>query len=239
MSTFTDIRWLFFDIGSTLINEEKASRDRVEQMARAFAERGAEVPPEAIARALEEASAEFAPSRVRRAAEKLAKSAEDAAFVVKRVKYRHELEEPYPEAGEALSALARRFMIGVIANQSPGAKARLKGWGLARHISLCLSSAEAGLEKPDFAIFDLALEFACCRPRQAVMIGDRLDNDIRPAKSLGWRTVRVLQGLGRFQSPRDAAEEPDLTVNTVMELPMLLGSGSAARPRLEECKRAG
>ena len=130
-------------------------------------------------------------------------------------------------------------MIGVIANQSPGAKARLRGWGLARHIPLCLSSAEAGLEKPDPAIFDLALEFACCRPRQAVMIGDRLDNDIRPAKSLGWRTVRVLQGLGRFQAPRDAAEQPDLTVNTVMDLPMLLGAEIVAPEETKECKRAG
>ena len=109
MSTFTDIRWLFFGLGSTLINEEKAARDRVQQMVCAFAERGAEVSAEAIIRALEEASAEFAPSRVRRAAEKLAKSPEDAAFVVRKVRYRHELEEPLPEAGEALSALARRF----------------------------------------------------------------------------------------------------------------------------------
>jgi HAD superfamily hydrolase (TIGR01549 family) len=239
MPRLTDIRWLFFDLGSTLINEDKASLDRVEQIARALAERGVEVAAEAVMRALEEASAEFAPSRVRRAVEKFAKSPEDCAFVVNKIRYRHELEEPYPEAVETLAALARRFMIGVIANQSAGAKARLRSWGLGRYVSLCLSSAEAGLEKPDPMIFELAREFARCTAGEAVMIGDRLDNDIRPAKALGWKTVRVLRGLGRFQSPRDAAEEPDLTVNTVLELPAVLGAGSAAPPRMEECKRAG
>jgi ribonucleotide monophosphatase NagD (HAD superfamily) len=27
------------------------------------------------------------------------------------------------------------------------------------------------------------------------MIGDRIDDDIRPARSLGWKTIRVTQGL--------------------------------------------
>ena len=57
---------------------------------------------------------------------------------------------------------------------------------------------------------------------EAVMIGDRLDNDIRPARLLGWRTVRVLQGPGRFQSPRDSWDEPDLTVANMMLIPPAL-----------------
>jgi FMN phosphatase YigB (HAD superfamily) len=30
------------------------------------------------------------------------------------------------------------------------------------------------------------------------MIGDRLDNDIRPARLLGWKTIRIAQGFARF-----------------------------------------
>jgi FMN phosphatase YigB (HAD superfamily) len=41
------------------------------------------------------------------------------------------------------------------------------------------------------------------------MVGDRLDNDIRPAKQLGWQTIRALQGFAWVQVPRDADEEPD------------------------------
>jgi ribonucleotide monophosphatase NagD (HAD superfamily) len=32
---------------------------------------------------------------------------------------------------------------------------------------------------------------AGCAPSESVMIGDRLDYDIRPARLLGWRTIRV------------------------------------------------
>ena len=63
------------------------------------------------------------------------------------------------------------------------------------YISNCLCSFELGLEKPDPAIFQLALERARCSPSQAVMIGDRLDNDIRPARLLGWKTIRIMQGF--------------------------------------------
>ena len=91
-------------------------------------------------------------------------------------------------------------------------------------ISLCLSSEEEGVEKPNRAIFELALSRAGCTASHAVMIGDRLDNDIRPAKLLGWRTIRVTQGFARFQSPRDGWDEADQTVvNVNVLVPDLMG----------------
>ena len=90
-------------------------------------------------------------------------------------------------------------------------------------ISVCLSSAEIGLEKPDPKIFRLALSRAGCAPEEAVMIGDRIDNDIRPARMQGWGTIRILQGFARFQSPRDQFDEADATVAELAELrPLLL-----------------
>jgi ribonucleotide monophosphatase NagD (HAD superfamily) len=56
------------------------------------------------------------------------------------------------------------------------------------------------------------------------MIGDRLDNDIRPARLLGWNTIRVAQGFARFQSPRVSWDEPDLTTGSLAEMtPALIG----------------
>jgi HAD superfamily hydrolase (TIGR01549 family) len=109
-------------------------------------------------------------------------------------RYPKELEEPYQGAERILQALSQRYRIGVIANQSGGTEARLTRWGLMPFISICLSSTETGLEKPDLAIFRLALAQARSGPRYAVMIGDRLDNDSRPARLLGWKTIRILQG---------------------------------------------
>jgi 8-oxo-dGTP diphosphatase/putative hydrolase of the HAD superfamily len=81
------------------------------------------------------------------------------------------------------------------------------------YISNCLCSFELGFEKPDPAIFQLALEWAKCSPSQVVMIGDRLDNDI---PLLGARLV--MQGFARFQSPRDRIDQADLTVANLREL---------------------
>ena len=211
----SNVCWLFFDLGNTLISEKRAEEDRIQQMVRVFAERSMQVSAEAIERAFKEASAEFAPRFIVRVVEKLANNLSDRAFILQRVKYRKELEKPYPEAYEVLSRLAPRYRIGVIANQSAGTQARLESYGLASFISLCLSSAEVGLEKPDPAIFRLALEQAQCEPHQVVMIGDRIDHDIRPAKLLGWKTIRLLQEFAMVQRPRNLEEEPDFTVSNL------------------------
>ena len=49
-------------------------------------------------------------------------------------------------------------------------------------------------------IFKKAFELAGCQPYNSVMVGDRLDNDIRPAKALGMRTVWVRKGLSIYQN---------------------------------------
>jgi FMN phosphatase YigB (HAD superfamily) len=55
------------------------------------------------------------------------------------------------------------------------------------------------------------------------MIGDRLDNDIRPARLQGWKTIRILQGFARFQAPRNEFDQADATVENLTELlPLLL-----------------
>jgi HAD superfamily hydrolase (TIGR01549 family) len=206
------IRWVFFDLGNTLIDEKRAIDDRIGQIRRVLFGLGKQVSVEAVEEAFEQASAEFAPRLITRALEKLLSDPANRALVLQQVRYRKDLEAPYPGARELLAQLAAQYRIGVIANQSMGTEQRLQVYGLAPFLALCLSSAEIGLAKPDPALFRLALERVGCKPCQAVMVGDRLDNDIRPAKLLGWRTIRVLQGFARVQSARDEDEEPDFTV---------------------------
>jgi HAD superfamily hydrolase (TIGR01509 family) len=133
----------------------------------------------------------------------------------------------YEGVDELLRMLSTSYKIGVIANQSVSSTDRLSKWGLMPWISICLCSFELGLEKPDPAIFELALERVRCSASQAVMIGDRIDNDIRPARLLGWKTIRIAQGFARFQSPRDGLDEADLTLANLKELAPLFMNGLA------------
>jgi len=212
------LRWLFFDLGNTLVSEEAATEHRIGQLARLLERDGRHCSVEDLRSALEQASAEFAPRLITAAITRLTDDPDLAQRIAAEVRYPKELEAPYDAAGQVLRTLSARYRIGVIANQSLGTEARLTKWGLMPYVSICLASAELGLEKPDLAIFRLALSRAECAPGEAVMIGDPLDNDIRPARLQGWKTIRVLQGFARFQSPRDGFDEADATVGRLTEL---------------------
>jgi HAD superfamily hydrolase (TIGR01549 family) len=220
-----DVRWLFFDLGNTLISEEAATDCRIRQLGSSFEQHGRRYSVEEVRCALQKASAEFAPRLITGAIEKLTDDPELRKLIEAEARYPKELEAPYEGAEQTLRTLSSRYGIGVIANQSAGTQERLTKWGLMPFISICLSSTEAGLEKPDPAIFQLALSRAICRPSQAVMIGDRLDNDVRPARLQGWKTIRIAQGFARFQSPRDSFDEADVTIANVKELvPLFIDS---------------
>jgi putative hydrolase of the HAD superfamily len=131
--------------------------------------------------------------------------------------YPSELDQPYPEAETVLRQLSRNYKLGIIANQNAGSELRLEQYGLRQYFTVVVASAEAGVKKPDPRIFRLALEQENCEPGQAAMIGDRLDNDIFPANALGFTTARILQGYGKLQVPKSLEYEPDFTVDTLMQ----------------------
>lgn len=70
--------------------------------------------------------------------------------------------------------------------------------------------------------YDEALARANCRPERAAMIGDRLDNDIVPAKRLGMATIWIRQGFGGMAENLTEAETPDYSVRDLRELAELL-----------------
>ncbi len=101
---------------------------------------------------------------------------------------------PYPEASRVLSELSLRHNLGVIANQHRKVRQHLeKTWDLAKYFKFMILSEEVGFKKPDREIFLLALDKARIDdPSEAWMIGDRVDTDVGPSRSLGMKAVRVL-----------------------------------------------
>ena len=119
---------------------------------------------------------------------------------------------------EILKNLSQKFKLGIIANQVAGTQKRIDNWGIGKYFDVVVASAEAGCEKPDLKIFNMALKQAKCSPREAVMIGDRMDNDIVPAKKLGMNTVWVRQGFAKFQSVKNELERPDYIVESIVDV---------------------
>jgi putative hydrolase of the HAD superfamily len=54
------------------------------------------------------------------------------------------------------------------------------------------------------------------------MIGDRLDNDIVPAKQIGMKTIWVRQGFAKYKSVKNDDENADYTVEEIKDILKIL-----------------
>ena len=137
---------------------------------------------------------------------------------VKLPKWESQYERLYTDTKDCLKKLSRIYKIGVIANQSLGTSERLENLGVRKYLDLIIASAEEGVSKPDRRIFEIALERSSCKPENAVMIGDRIDNDIVPAKQLGMKTIWVKQGFGSLWNITDESEKADMEINNLSDV---------------------
>ncbi len=62
-----------------------------------------------------------------------------------------------------------------------------------KYFSLVITSEDAGAEKPEFKIFDIALKRANTKPNRVLFVGDSYNCDIVPAKKLGMKAVQTFQ----------------------------------------------
>jgi HAD superfamily hydrolase (TIGR01509 family) len=118
-----------------------------------------------------------------------------------------------------IAALSRNYRLALAGNQPAHVKEFLRSQGILQYFEYDLVSEELGLAKPDPLFFEIILDRLGVRPEEAVMVGDRLDNDIYPAKRLGMRTIRLLSWPFSLQEARTPAEEPNLTIHELKELP--------------------
>ena len=131
-------------------------------------------------------------------------------------------DELYPEVPTVLPVLARTYKLACITNHFSWVRDRAREAGFAEHVSVWAISAEIGVDKPSPEIFEYALRSAGTDASKVVMVGDRLDRDIAPAKNLGMRTVWVLRNEAPDE-PTDAQREvPDATVRSLEEVPAIV-----------------
>lgn len=61
-------------------------------------------------------------------------------------------------------------------------------------VDFIASSERWGVEKPDSEFFSRIVGDAGCEPADITYVGDRLDNDVLPAASIGMATVWIIRG---------------------------------------------
>jgi putative hydrolase of the HAD superfamily len=124
-----------------------------------------------------------------------------------------------PEVDGLLRHLrGRGLRLGIVANQPETARERLMRAGVADLFDYQGLSGLSGLRKPDPRAFTAAAEALGVPASGCIMVGDRIDNDIAPAKALGMAAILLRSGRHRRQRPRSDAEAPDAVVTDVREL---------------------
>jgi HAD superfamily hydrolase (TIGR01662 family) len=129
----------------------------------------------------------------------------------------------YGDAVPCLEALRTAgYRLGVIANQPSQVRSAMARDGLARYFEVWGVSEDLGMQKPDPELFVHALATAQIDASSAVMVGDRLDYDMRPAKTAGMWTVWLLRGEAPDEPTPEQLAEPDAAIHDLTELPALL-----------------
>ena len=137
---------------------------------------------------------------------------------------RRDLFRFFGDAEPTLKALSKYCQMGIIANQSEDITDLIEKAGFHRFFAVQVISSSVKLKKPDFRIFDLALNQAGRPARDCIMVGDRLDTDICPANMLGMTTVRTTNSLFSLQAPLKECEHPTYTVAGLSEIPKIIQS---------------
>jgi HAD superfamily hydrolase (TIGR01509 family) len=221
------LKAVLLDIGGPIFDEDEAIEKSDHELWKRLKTRGIRVSREHIEAARMKAIESYAPSYLRATIWHLVKpNTELYEELVKKVGnvFENHCKKIRPEISTVLSALVRRYRLALAANQPAKTRAFLEAHGLLAYFQLDWLPKELGFHKPDPRFFVAILEKLKLEPEQTVMVGDRLDNDIWPAKLVGLNTVRILVGPHRAQEPRTPMDIPDLTIRELSALPDAIAS---------------
>ena len=198
------VRAVFFDVGETLVDEERYWREMSD-----VAGVGPHVVWAALGKTIERGEEHWELWRhlgLERPA------AWDGVVYSK--------DDLYPDALDCLERLrAAGLLVGLAGNQNEQLEHWARSAGLP--VDIVTGSASLGVRKPDPAFFRGLVELAGADPGEIAYVGDRADNDAGPALAAGLVAVHLRRGpWGRLQATPSGA----IAVESLAEVPEALAS---------------
>jgi putative hydrolase of the HAD superfamily len=124
-----------------------------------------------------------------------------------------DLFELRPGIADVLEALKQRGLkLGLCANQPVAVLERLAREGIGHYFGNEASPVSSVIASPISGSSCVSAKTGASTPTECIMVGDRIDNDVVPAKLLGMKTVLLRTGRHREQMPRSWDERPDFEV---------------------------
>ena len=123
-------------------------------------------------------------------------------------------ESFFKKNAPTLEALSKKYRLGIISNFTGNLEIILNEYKLHKYFEHVLDSYHIGFSKPDIQIFEEALKRFKLPAENCMFIGDNIERDVLPAKSLGMKTVLIHEPKhGRHYNPG-----PDAYVLEIREL---------------------
>ncbi|MBP2707005.1 HAD family hydrolase [Microbispora sp. RL4-1S] len=131
-------------------------------------------------------------------------------------------DDLYPDVRASLAALRDAgYRLIVAGNQPPQAYDALVAMDLP--VDGVYTSAAWGVAKPEPAFFAKVAAVTGAAADEILYTGDRLDNDVFPARAAGMRTALIRRGpWGHLHAARPGAAAADLLLDGLADLPRLV-----------------
>jgi HAD superfamily hydrolase (TIGR01662 family) len=134
----------------------------------------------------------------------------------------------YDDALPAMTALrSMGIWVGVAGNQTTRAGDILRKLDLP--VDMIATSDDWQVSKPDAAFFRALLDEAPCAAAEIIYVGDRLDNDLKPAKAAGMRTAFIRRGPWGYiwEHHPDMSAAADWRMDTLAKLPGIVAEANS------------
>ncbi|WP_346136336.1 HAD family hydrolase [Streptomyces carpaticus] len=138
-------------------------------------------------------------------------------------------DDLYPDVRPTLAALREAGLwVGIAGNQTVRAGGLLRGFDLPS--DMIATSDDWGVSKPDVGFFEHVIKATPAAPGEILYVGDRLDNDIRPAVKTGLLTALIRRGpWGTIQRhDPDAERITTMRIDALDELPQRIAAFNVA-----------
>jgi HAD superfamily hydrolase (TIGR01549 family) len=137
-------------------------------------------------------------------------------------------EDLYPDARPCLTSLKDQgLFVGLAGNQPAHAETILRALGLP--VDVIGTSAGWGVDKPSPAFFERVIREGGGDPSSILYVGDRPDNDGRPALAAGMKTCLIRRGpWGHILDIPAVSEQCLFRIDSLAELPSLVAEHNAA-----------
>ena len=229
------LRAVLFDIDDTLFSTTEFARRARANAVRAMVDAGLDLPVEVVQKELDEVISEFTSNYehhferlVQRMPSQATRRVNPALIVAAGVVAYHDTKfrelAPYPDVVPLLTWLAEAGVrVGVVTHGLTVKQAeKLVRLGLVRYLDpkAIFISDQIGISKPNPKLYLAALRELGLQAREVMYVGDNLEHDVAPPKSIEMVTVWARRGSKHPSS--NPAIVPDHVVDNFKELEKIL-----------------